>query len=239
MIADDARLSPTTLYGACKAAVESVITATGASTDGRGTHSVLCGIRPTGVYGMGSPPESSKWWEIVEAVANQRPAPSDGGDTEVHVDDVAHGIQILLTARATDVSGRMFNCSDLHVPRRAIAGLAEVWFDNAGAQGQEAADRCPEPPVPEPGTRNVLDSSALRALGVCSTAGRASVNLPTTSVRPSLSPVTRWNPEARSREPRRGRCPGRSSPRPRRTSRGPSGPPHDLRPDGGRRCGCR
>ena len=161
-IADDARPAPTTLYGACKAAVESVITTTGGSTEAGGSRSVLCGIRPTGVYGMGSPPESSKWWEMIEAVADHRPVPTDGGGTEVHVDDVAQGIQVLLTARAADVSGRMFNCSDLYVPHRAIAGLAEGWFDGAGARSHREAPA----PAPEPEAGNVLDSSALRALGV-------------------------------------------------------------------------
>jgi len=165
-IADDARPLPTTLYGACKATVESLITTTGASTDGGGGRSVLCGIRPTGVYGMASPPQSSKWWEMVEAVANQQPVRSDGGGTEVHVDDVAQGIQTLLTARAEDVSGRIFNCSDLYVPHRAIASLALGWFDNAGGRCQETEDRYREPPAPGLEARNVLDSSALEALGV-------------------------------------------------------------------------
>jgi nucleoside-diphosphate-sugar epimerase len=164
-IADDARPSPTTLYGACKAAVESLVTTAGSSYGG-GDHSVLCGIRPTGVYGMASPPESTKWWAMVETVANQQPVQSDGGGTEVHVNDVAHGIQVLLTAGAADVSARMFNCSDVYVPHRAIASLAAGWFGNPGARCQEPANRYRDPPAPEPDVRNVLDSSALRALGV-------------------------------------------------------------------------
>jgi nucleoside-diphosphate-sugar epimerase len=165
-IADDARPSPTTLYGACKAGVEALITTTGGSTDGEAGRSVLCGIRPTGIYGMASPPQSSKWWEMVEAVANHQPVQSDGGGTEVHVDDVARGIKILLTARAEDVSGRVFNCSDLYVPHRAIARLAEGWFANSGTRCQEGTDRYRESPTPEFGARNVLDSSALTALGL-------------------------------------------------------------------------
>lgn len=165
-IADDDRPSPTTLYGVCKAAVEALITTTGGSAGGEAGPTVLCGIRPTGVYGMASPPQSSKWWQMVEAIANQQSVQSDGGGTEVHVDDVAQGIQTLLTVRAADVSGRMFNCSDLYVPHRAIARLAEGWFGNTGTRCQEGTDRYREPPAPEPEARNVLDSSALRALGV-------------------------------------------------------------------------
>src|SRR6478736_9315828 len=56
--------SPTSHYGAHKAALEQFV-----HSYGWGTGYEICALRPTGVYGLAHPAADSKWLDLVQAVA--------------------------------------------------------------------------------------------------------------------------------------------------------------------------
>lgn len=112
---DDTRPVPDTHYGALKLALEAHASAFSA-TDG------VCytSLRPTGVYGITHPVENSKWYDLALAIANDEALPVARKATEVHGTDVAQAVWLLLTAPATAVAGRTFNCSDLVLDSRDV-----------------------------------------------------------------------------------------------------------------------
>lgn len=139
---------PDTHYGAYKAAVEAFVASCGA--EGWGT----CALRPTGVYGLTHPVRRSKWHDLVAAVLDGRPWPGARGGTEVHGADVARAVWLLLTAPG--VAGRAYNCSDLYVTDRDVAGIAQRL---AGVRGPLPA-LPPRPPI------GVMATARLEALGL-------------------------------------------------------------------------
>ena len=142
-------ISPSTHYGAYKAAVEALLRGF-AAVEGMQTTS----IRATGVYGKIWPVEKSKWWPIVRAVVAGEPVTSTRGGTEVHGEDVAHVIGALLAqpAPAPDI----IHLSDLYVTHRQIVELAQ----------RAAGVRGPLPPLPDVGPQNVLVCPRLAGLGI-------------------------------------------------------------------------
>ena len=56
--------TPTSHYGAHKAAIEQFV-----HSYGWGQGYPICALRPTGVYGLAHPPEASKWFDLVRDVA--------------------------------------------------------------------------------------------------------------------------------------------------------------------------
>ena len=110
-VRDNHPTSPDTHYGAHKVALEGL-----ASVYPRTT----C-LRPTGVYGITHPACRSKWFDMARDVVRGRPVTTARTSTEVHGDDVAAAVWLLLTAREANVAGRAFNCSDLVVSTREIA----------------------------------------------------------------------------------------------------------------------
>lgn len=138
---------PDTHYGAYKAALEAFVTSLAGQ---HGWH--VAALRPTGIYGVVSPPERSKWFSLVGDMLAGRPVISRGG-TEVHGRDVADAIWRLLTdGRAR---GRVFNCSDLYVTTREIAEFVQSVAGIAG----------PLPPAPDRPPSSVMDTSRLEAIG--------------------------------------------------------------------------
>lgn len=121
---DDSRPLPDTHYGAMKLALEAHAAAFSAVDD------ICCAsLRPTGVYGLASPVERSKWFDIARMMRRSVPdltrLPPPRRATEVHGCDVADAVWRLLTAPPELVAGRAFNCSDIVVDNRdVIGGLA-------------------------------------------------------------------------------------------------------------------
>ena len=155
---DDTRPVPDTLYGAMKLALEAHATALSAA-DG------VCyaSLRPTGVYGLATPPANSKWFDIACAVracavrdsAAAENLPPRRQSTEVHGRDVAAAVWLLLNAPAPAVAGRTFNCSDVVVDNHVIAtALAE----RAAVRLASAGGKVPAPSHP-------MRTPGLRALG--------------------------------------------------------------------------
>ena len=96
MLADDAPVRPDTIYGASKAAVEAFVMNWGLA-DGW----PIAALRPTGVYGVTSPPEKSKWFDLVGKALRSEAVEARIG-TEVHGRDVAQAVWRLLTAEPDD-----------------------------------------------------------------------------------------------------------------------------------------
>jgi UDP-glucose 4-epimerase len=131
---------PTTLYGEVKAALESFVEATGG-------HWPVTALRPTGIYGVTTPIEASKWFDLLRNARCGRLPDADRAGSEVHGADLADAVWCLATA--PDSAGRVYNCSDLVVRTSDVLRLAGIDTDLGSAA----------PPAV------TLDCTRLRALG--------------------------------------------------------------------------
>ena len=140
--------SPDTHYGAHKVALEGLA----------GVYPRTTCIRPTGVYGITHPASRSKWFDMARDVVAGRPVTTARTSTEVHGDDVAAAVWLLLRAREADVAGHAFNCSDLVVSTREIA---ERMYTARGI----APGARPTLPQEMPSPDIIMRCDGLRALG--------------------------------------------------------------------------
>lgn len=108
----------TSHYGAHKAAIEQFV-----YSYGLGNGYPICALRPTGIYGVARPPEQSKWFDLVRAVVRGEAVECTGGGKEVHADDVARAVEILLSAE--NISGQVYNCYDRYISRFEVATIAK------------------------------------------------------------------------------------------------------------------
>jgi nucleoside-diphosphate-sugar epimerase len=108
---------PTSPYGAHKAAIEQFV-----HSYGFGQGYPICALRPTGIYGIARPVEQSKWFELVQAVAQRKSVECRRGGKEVHAADVARAVEISLTAEG--VAGEVYNCCDRYVSDYEVATIA-------------------------------------------------------------------------------------------------------------------
>jgi UDP-glucose 4-epimerase len=147
-ISDDDPVRPDTNYGAAKAALEMFVRSWGASEGWP-----IAALRPTGVYGVVTPIERSKWFDLVGAALKREPVEPRAG-SEVHGRDVAEAVWLLLTAPPDRIAGRMFNCSDIVVSTRDLVRLVHHVAHMTG-------------PVPDesPPPHNLMDCSGLKSLG--------------------------------------------------------------------------
>ena len=86
-------MRPDTLYGACKASVETLV-----HHYGKSQKIIAATLRPTAIYGRADPLEESKWYELVRRVAAGQDVAVNGGAKSVHAADVAKSVMLLLTA---------------------------------------------------------------------------------------------------------------------------------------------
>ena len=147
-VGDTRATSPNTHYGAFKVALEGLA----------GVYPRTTCLRPTGVYGITHPACRSKWFDMAQDVIAGRAITTAHTSTEVHGDDVATAVWLLLAAREADVSGRAFNCSDLTLSTREIAERMYA------AHGFVAGDR-PSLPGEMPPPDDIMRCDGLRALG--------------------------------------------------------------------------
>lgn len=145
-VADNYPTLPNTQYGMLKMAEEQLAAAA--------MDMQVCALRPTGVYGVGYPVASSKWYELVRRVLTGQTVTESRTSTEVHGTDVAQAVEILLQAPAERIRGRAFNCSDITVStRQLVASVAET----AGVRAE-----LPEASSP---VQNPMACPGLRTLG--------------------------------------------------------------------------
>lgn len=83
----------------------------------------ICAMRPTGIYGLANPLENSKWFKLVEAVVRGADVQVSKGGKEVHVDDVALAIELLLGIDG--VEGHADSCCDRYISEFDVAKVAK------------------------------------------------------------------------------------------------------------------
>lgn len=139
---------PDTLYGAVKLQAEAALAAL---SDAR-----FCGtnLRVTGVYGQPRPGAWHKWQDLFADYLAGRPVAARAG-TEVHGRDVAGAVELMLTARESEISDRSFNVSDIVVDRHDLLAIVR---DICGT-GQPLPERA------EAGDLNAMTTSRLESLG--------------------------------------------------------------------------
>jgi nucleoside-diphosphate-sugar epimerase len=143
-------LWPTSHYGAHKAALEAFV-----HSYGLGQGWPVCALRPTGIYGLAHPPQTSRWYDLVGQILRGERVESPRGGKEVHAADVARAVELLLKADAKAVAGQAFNCYDLYVSEEHVARLAKELTGSASAISQTNR-----------GPKHQIDTKKLRALGM-------------------------------------------------------------------------
>jgi nucleoside-diphosphate-sugar epimerase len=113
-------LWPSSHYGAHKAAIEAFV-----HSYGLGQGFPVCALRPTGIYGLAHPARASKWYALVQHVVEGRSVECRRGGKEVHAEDVARAVAILLAADREKITGEAFNCYDRYVSEFEVATLAQ------------------------------------------------------------------------------------------------------------------
>lgn len=154
VILDDRKLDEahplwaTSHYGAHKAAIEKFV-----HSYGLGEGYNICSLRPTGIYGPARPLPSSKWYQLVQAVARGELVSTESGGKEVHAADVAKAVGILLTADG--IAGQAYNCFDRYVADQDVATIAK----KISGSSSTIADL-------NRGPKHQIDTSKIRALGM-------------------------------------------------------------------------
>ncbi len=143
-------LWPTSQYGAHKAALEKFV-----HSYGLGEGWPICALRPTGIYGLAHPPSKSKWFDLVGAVLAGRPISTARGGKEVHAQDVARAVGVLVNADERAMAGQAFNCYDRYISEQEVARMAKEETGSAST----IADL-------NRGPKNQIATGKLRALGM-------------------------------------------------------------------------
>lgn len=143
-------LWPTGPYGAHKAALEAFV-----HSYGLGQGWPICALRPTGIYGLAHPPETSRWFDLIGRVVRGEPVESARGGKEVHALDVARAVELLLGADAKAIAGQSFNCYDQYIAEEQVARIAR---DLTGSGSSISATNR--------GPKHQIDTRKLRGLGM-------------------------------------------------------------------------
>ena len=139
---------PKSHYGATKAAIEAFV-----SSFGRGEGFPITALRPTSIYGLAEPIAASRWYGLAEAVIRGEEVTCRKGGKQVHAADVAHAVELLLTAAGT--AGEVYDCTDRFVAEREVAEIAR---STAGAAGSILGDA--------PTGRHPIECAKLKRLGM-------------------------------------------------------------------------
>lgn len=116
----------TSHYGAHKGALEKFVHSYGL---GQGWN--ICALRPTGIYGLDHPPQNSRWYDLIGQVLRGESIASARGGKEVHAEDVAKAVAVLLQADPKAVAGQAFNCYDRYVAEEEVARIAKDFVNSA------------------------------------------------------------------------------------------------------------
>ncbi|WP_265517066.1 NAD-dependent epimerase/dehydratase family protein [Nitratireductor luteus] len=134
---------PDTLYGEIKLEAETALRTIGGVS-----------LRVTGVYGPAGVGKTHKWAGLFRDYLGGKPISPHVG-TEVHGDDVAAAVLLVLEVGAAEAEGEIFNVSDIVVDRRDLLAIVQR---QAGCQHQlpEAADVS---------SVNAMETAKLQSLG--------------------------------------------------------------------------
>ncbi len=148
VLTEETEPHPDTLYGEVKRACEQDVL----GMAGEGFESAC--LRVTGVYGPAGPGRRHKWADLFDDwVAGREIAPRAG--TEVHGEDVAAAVSLILSRDRKAVSGEIFNVSDIAVDRRKLLEMAGAITGTERRLPKQA----------DLSALNVMASEKLRALG--------------------------------------------------------------------------
>ena len=117
-LSDTTPSKPASLYGEVKAQTEAL----GDSLSGIG----FCTLRPTGIYGETDQLQDNKWSELIADVRADDATAREYSNqlrTEVHGEDVASAIELLLTTPLAAIEHQHFNCSDIAVSQAQLVHL--------------------------------------------------------------------------------------------------------------------
>ncbi len=123
-------LWPASHYGAHKAAIEAFV-----MSYALGDNFEICALRPTGIYGIAHPIQLSKWYDLIARIVRSEDVVVRRGGKEVHADDVAKAVELLLTADR--ITGQAYNCYDRYISEYDVAHLAKE-FASSGSEIQGA-----------------------------------------------------------------------------------------------------
>ncbi|MEK1932646.1 MAG: NAD(P)-dependent oxidoreductase [Pararhizobium sp.] len=142
LLEEDMAARPDTLYGEVKLQAERSLP----SLCGHGF--VTASLRATGIYGPAGPGRKHKWASLFEDyVSGKAVSPRPG--TEVHGEDVAKAVRLMLEVDAVRINGGTFNVSDILTGNREILSILQ------------RVTHCPNP-LPE-----AADDSAYNRMGTC------------------------------------------------------------------------
>ncbi len=141
LLKEDMYGKPETLYGDVKVQAERSLL----SLCGHGF--VTASLRATGIYGPAGPGRRHKWADLFETYLSGGPVTARSG-TEVHGDDLARAVRLMLEADAVRVNGETFNVSDILTGNREILSILQ------------RVTHCPYP-LPQ------QDDSPVNAMGCC------------------------------------------------------------------------
>ena len=145
---DDSPHQPDTHYGALKSAIENL-----ARLYSKNSTTVVV-LRPTGIYGLLNPITDSKWYNLARNILIGRPITEVSTGTEVHGQDLASALWLLLNTSPEQLNPCGYNCSDIEVSTRGLVAmmLAEL--------GRKA-----ELPAKSPSVANPMICRNLQTLG--------------------------------------------------------------------------
>ncbi|GKX35095.1 MAG: UDP-glucose 4-epimerase [Rhizobiaceae bacterium MnEN-MB40S] len=112
--------NPDTEYGSVKRACEIHL-----QTLSRNSPLCVASLRITGVYGQSPPDPMHKWEDLFSDYLAGEPIGARCG-TEVHGDDVASAVALLLEQPVETVSGEIFNVSDILVDRHDLLEIVRL-----------------------------------------------------------------------------------------------------------------
>ncbi|URK87055.1 NAD(P)-dependent oxidoreductase [Rhizobium sp. RCAM05350] len=148
LLKEDMHGKPDTLYGEVKLQAERSLL----SLCGHGF--VTASLRATGIYGPAGPGRRHKWAELFEDYLTGKPVPCRAG-TEVHGDDLARAVRLMLEADTVRINGETFNVSDLLADTHEILSILQ------------RATHCPHPlpAAADKGDYNAMGTCKIEALG--------------------------------------------------------------------------
>jgi nucleoside-diphosphate-sugar epimerase len=145
VLKEDMDPSPDSLYGQIKLESEQALIRLSSS------NFITISLRATGIYGHHRP---NKWDAMFENYHAGKPVTPRAG-SEVHGDDLAAAILLLLKADADTVNGKAFNISDIVTDTREILSL----------YAQASGVSHPLPAPADHGSVSVMDTTCLTSLG--------------------------------------------------------------------------
>lgn len=149
-LTEDMPCHPRSLYGRVKLATEETLRA---MTD---SDFATVSLRVTGVYGPAGRARMHKWTELFADYLAGKPIEPRAG-SEVHGDDVAAAVGLVLAAPAGSASDQVYNVSDIAIDRRDILAVVQAVTGSANALPDRA----------DAAALGIMATERLRALGWC------------------------------------------------------------------------